>query len=280
MKSIIQNKRSLAVGLVILGTIVAGTTLYSDDKNGIVSDVSSQELRSITIESFEKDLWRATALPGAPQSKVEIKQVAGIPKNLGNEAGNKNSMGLRFQFVYPGNNSIVLLPPESKTVRRYVSQLSDDTNERKFYDVPGIELPGIVKAISIWVLGRGDDYTLEAWIEDWKGDTHIYNFGSMNFIGWRPLTITIPNSVPQEADAFPQTKGLILKKMVIRSTPKTKTDNKTIFFFDSIKVLTDMYDVFFDGADIDFDDEDRQNKAKMQEYVEQLKSNSTSSNGN
>ena len=55
---------------------------------------------------------------------------------------------------------IVLKPTEDRKVRRYIGQLDAD-NRPKFVEVPGIELPGKVKAISIWVLGRGAKYALE-----------------------------------------------------------------------------------------------------------------------
>ncbi len=234
-------------------------------------DVDSQELRSIIVEGWEKEAWVVEANPAAPESKIEANIVEGRPKNLSFDENNKNSMGLRYRFVYPGNSTVTITPPESRKVKRFSGQL-DENNEPKFYETAGIELPGRVVAVSVWVLGRGNEYNLECWIEDWKGDTHIYDFGSLDFIGWRPLSIEIPASVPQDVESYPQTKTLVLKKFVVRSTPYTSQE-EVVFFFDTLKVLTDMFDLHFDGAEMHFDDKDKQDKERMKAYQDQLKSN-------
>lgn len=232
------------------------------------SDVDSKELRSIIIEGWEVEPWQIKAHPAAPESMKDVNLVEGRPKNLAFDETNKKSMGVKFQFVFPGHNRIELIPPESRKVKRYQGQL-DENKQPKYFEVPGIELPGKVKAVSVWVLGRGNNYNLEGWIEDWRGDTHIYQFGNLDFIGWKPLTIEIPKTVPQDVESYPQTKTLIFKKFIIRSTPTTSQE-KVILFFDSLKVLTDMYDLYFDGADMHFDEEDKKEKERLKKYHEQL----------
>jgi len=277
MKNTMKNKIS-KIFITVTGILfLTGAPGVMSFDTGMPVDVDSKELRTVIIESWEQEaeIWKVLGDPIAPQSVVETKLLDGVPKNLGLDTGNKKCLGVRFQFIYPGNNTLVMTPPEGKSVKRYMQLLDDKTGEPKFYMVPGIELPGIVKAMSIWVLGRGEEYTLEAWIEDGRGDTHIFKFGNLNFVGWRPLTITIPGNVIQENDTYPQTKGLVLKKLVVRSTPKTKA-NKTVLAFDSIKVLTDMNEVFFDGADINFDEKDKADKEKMKQYSDQLRQRSQS----
>ena len=146
----------------------------------------------------------------------------------------------------------------------------DHNNKPKVQDIPGLKLPGKVKALSVWVLGRGSDYTLEAWVQDWKGSTHVLKMGSVNFVGWRPLTAKVAANIPQDIDTYPQTKNLVLTKLVLRSKPTANTE-KVVIFFDSVKVLTDMYDVHFDGADIDFDEMDKKEKHEAREYAKSLK---------
>ena len=147
----------------------------------------------------------------------------------------------------------------------------DENNKPIKVPVRGIELPGKVKAVSIWVLGRGNEYNLEGWIEDWTGDTHIYQFGSLDYVGWRPLSIEIPESVPQDVGSFPQTKTLVFKKFVIRAQ-RNVSQEKVVMFFDNLKVLTDVYDVFFDGADVDFDEKDKEEKARLKKHLQQTQS--------
>ena len=191
------------------------------------------------------------------------------PQNLANDETNKKCLGLRFKFIYPGKNVVALMPPASRKIYRTLDEL-DHNNKPKIQETPGIKLPGKVKALSVWVLGRGNDYTLEAWVQDWKGTTHVLKMGSVNFVGWRPLSAKVPVGVPQDIDTYPQTKNLVLTKLVLRSKPTANTE-KVVIFFDSIKVLSDVYDVHFDGADVDFDENDKKEKAEAKEYAKNLK---------
>ncbi len=268
------NKKVKISIAVIAATILAATSLVSLE-TAIGDDVDAMELRSIIVEGWENEPWIATTDPSAPVGKIESKIIPGVPENLKFDENNKNSYGIRFSFVYPSpTNKVVITPPDSKYATRTTGVLDEETQEPIEYRIPGVKLPGKVRAVSVWVLGRGNEYNLEGWIEDWRGDTHIYQFGSVDFIGWRPLTITIPNNVPQDVSSFPQTKTLVFKKFVLRATSKTSAE-KVVLFFDSLKVLTDMYDVYFDGADMDFDEADKAEKEAMKNYEEQLKKGST-----
>ncbi|RME93452.1 MAG: endoflagellar filament sheath protein [Candidatus Hydrogenedentota bacterium] len=263
-------------GLISLAAVLLSSGLTARLQTPIGDDVDAMELRSIVVEGWEKQPWEATTYPPPPLSKVEVNLVTGKPKNLGFDKSDVKSMGLRFSFVYPGYNKVTLTPPKDKIVERPIGQLDKD-NKPIVRKIRGIELPGKVKAVSVWVLGRANEYTLEGWIEDWTGDTHIYHFGSLDFVGWRPLTIQIPESVPQDIDSYPQTKTLVFKKFVIRSTPETSME-PVVLFFDSLKVLTDMYDVYFDGADLDFDAKDREYKERLKKYADQLRKYSSAGN--
>lgn len=255
-------------------------------------DVDGSELRSVQVEGFEADTWSAVVSPGDPEAipavvddkgspmqgekwnspEVAIKGEANKPcrpQNLAYDETNKKCLGVRFKFIYPGNNVVALMPPNSKKVYRVLDEL-DHNNKPKVQEINGLKLPGKVKAVSVWVLGRGNDYTLEAWVQDWKGSTHVLKMGSVNFVGWRPLTAKVPANVPQDIDTYPQTKNLILTKLVLRSKPAANTE-KVVVFFDAVKVLSDMYDVHFDGADVDFDDMDKKEKNETREYAKQLK---------
>ncbi len=265
---------AITTGLFIAaGSAVAIKTLQGEDTD-------SMQLKSLTVEAFENQKWEGKADPGGAQSTVETKLVGDgnkrcVSRNLAFEKGNVKCLGVRFSFVYPGNNSVTLIPPQKQ--KRNTLYL-DDKNQRIQTEIQGVMLPGKVDAVSIWVLGRGNEYNLEGWIEDWKGDTHIYNFGSLDFIGWRPLTIKIPTNVPQDVESYPQTKNLVFKQFVIRSTARTSNE-RVVVFFDSLKVLTSVFDLYFDGADMDFDKEDADEKAKMKQYEAQLRKQSQGGGG-
>ena len=296
----------------------ASVTGKAGVETAIGSDVSSGELRALTVESWDKDYtgggygWlletnrdeQIQTKPGDPEPKYEpqysnaevdreVKLVKGTP---GDVRENQNFdearlLAVKFAFTFPGYNVATIRPPhvDNYAIERPRPYMNDqvvegtakprncykDTNlseyqstkRAQFIDcIYGVEMPGIVKKISIWVAGRGNEYDLEGWIEDWKGDTHILKFGSLDFVGWRPLTVEVPDTVPQDIDSFPQIKTIVFTKFKIRSTPQTSLEPVYIFF-DELRILTDVFEVHFDGAQLDFDRSDCERKNRLLKVI-------------
>jgi hypothetical protein len=105
------------------------------------------------------------------------------------------------------------------------------------------------QGVSLWVHGRGNDYTMECWLKDYKGDVHILKMGSINFVGWRPVRVTVPANIPQEIQSYPQTRVTKIVRFVIRANPNAGTED-IYLFFDQLKVLTDVFEVNFDGQNL------------------------------
>ena len=255
----------------ILGVLLS-ITLISGALNGRVivegQDIDSQEVRSVIVEGWETDVWQIEAIPGPPDGVASIKIVAGAPRNLSNNLKNKNSLGIKYNFAFPGHNSIVISPPQDRVIRKPTGQL-DGNNQPIFLNIPGIELPGTINALSVWVLGRGNDGFLEAWVRDWRGDTHVLKMGSINFVGWKPLSVKVPTWIPQKANAFPQTRSMIFRRFVVRSDPNASTEEITLFL-DSFKVLSNVHDLYFDGVEVSYDENDKVIIERLPNYTKEL----------
>ena len=259
----------------------------------IAPDLSGEELRAVVVEDFENiqittdlngDGWYVETNPRKyekaeteeklkrknPVLLLEMKIIPGGPSDLEAEKWSitdlgkvkEKILGLKFKFRYPGPNSVSMLPPKEVDWKSKKPYLRMNYATGKEEQKRGLQLPGNAKAISIWVHGRGNPYDLEAWLEDHRGDTHILKFGSVNFVGWRPMKAYIPMTVPQSYESYPQTKvtritRLILRAQTYRHAEELTTD--TYFFFDQFKVLTDTYEVNFDGEELHkvFDGEDK-----------------------
>jgi hypothetical protein len=165
---------------------------------------------------------------------LEAKMVQGGPSDLRVEQWAANNKGLKkerclgvlFQFKYPGNNAVHVIPPEP------------------------IRIPGRASQLSMWIHGRGDNYTLEVWLKDWRGNTHVLQMGALKFVGWKPVTVNIPPYIPQAVDTYPQTKTLVLERFVLRAD--TREEAKRVFFaFDQLKALSETFEVNFDGQELD-----------------------------
>jgi hypothetical protein len=269
---------SLLIALV-LGSF-ASRTAHSKIITNVPADISSDELMAVVIEDFEnatvgENGWTVQSTPKQfvkaeteqklkmknPVMKLEMKIIPGFPNDMNVEEWSLTDMGkkkekllgLEFRFRYPGTNEISILPPpelhwkEKKPVYTYNSNTGKDEQER------ALELPGQAKAISIWVHGRGLPYTFEIWIKDFKGSTHILKLGSVNFVGWRPLKVSIPGSVPQTYESYPQSRTTKITRMVLRAVPNAAREElmqDAFFAFDQIKVLTETYEANFDGQNL------------------------------
>lgn len=203
----------------------------------------------IPIEDFEKPSnWKGVPTPYDPNrinSLVDIRFIDGRPGDLGDLPARK-VFGIKFQFRYPGYNFVTLFPPVLKDSDG--NPILDTETQEKVG--PAIVMPGRTRRVSVWVMSQGKDYTLEGYIRDWKGNSHKLKFGSLKYIGWRPLAADVPLSIPQAVGSYPQTKTLKFIKFIIRSTRRTSTEPVYIFI-DQLKVLTNKFDVHFDGAEID-----------------------------
>lgn len=262
---------SIAVCLVMVfavGLIRSGE-VHSKIATNVAPDISKEELKAVVIEDFEKVAdWKLESEPRKnvnaknkkedPVLALELKYVDGSPSDLKAEQWSpdkkgmekKLCMGIHFRFRYPGFNSVHVLPPPevrwdepTKAVKTYNPKTGQDEQDR------AIQLPGRAKAVSVWFHGRGNDYTLECWVKDWKGDVHILKMGSCNFVGWRPMRALVPINIPQEVESYPQTKVLKIVRFVVRSQPDAGLED-VYMFFDQIKVLTDVFEVNFDGQNL------------------------------
>lgn len=287
-----KNKILIATLCMTAAFVVSfGMKGYSKIVTNVPADVSGSEERAIVIEDFENskvaanvedDGWYITSNPKAytkakdedtlkkknPVMSLDLKYIDGGPNDmkvedqysitgLGKEK--KKILGLKFRFRYPGPNVVTIEAPkevdwkERTPVMTYDQALRQDVQER------GLQIPGRAKAISLWVHGRGFPYTLELWVKDFKGDVHILEKQSLNFVGWRPLTFQVPDNIPQTTETYPVTRTTKLVRLVIREVTAvagehtgtaSRNASDVYMFFDQIKVLTDTYEVYFDGQDM------------------------------
>jgi hypothetical protein len=250
----------------------------------VEADISGEELKALVIEDFEKgevskeltgNGWFVKTTPKEftsesteqklkmknPVPVLEMKFIPGSPNDMKVEEwsltdkGKKKErcLGVRFKFRYPGHNSVHVMVPKEVDWKSGDPVTTYNPSTRKDEQERGIQLPGQAKAISLWVHGRGNPYDLELWLKDYRGDTHILKFGSVNFVGWRPLKVYIPKNIPQSYESYPQTRVTKITRLVLRSQIERHAEElteDTFFFFDQLKVLTDTYEVNFDGSDL------------------------------
>jgi len=272
MDFIVKIFRAGLIALYILMLYkVALAKLISD----VPSDVMSRALVIKVLDDFEKSNWvHRTKLPIKSDIKdgaivnskplpdfVAIKFIKGIPKVLmmkelaeNGKVTNQYVLGVRIVPPRRDYYEIELLAPKKYVDKDGNLQVAPNgINPRTNKPSLGIPIPGIGKALSLWVHGRGYDVDLYIRLIDWKGANYNIKVGSLNYVGWRPMKIKIPSYIPQAIDAWPQNKFLVVHSLVLKTNPKTLPKEKIYIFFDHLIALTDVYNLFFDGMELDFE---------------------------
>ena len=149
-----------------------------------------------------------------------------------NRAGRElNSLGIWGKFDRRGYNWMDLYP------------VDPDGNP---FEIP---IPGRVSAIDLWVWGSNLNFYMEAYVRDYNGIVYALDMGNLTFAGWRNLVARIPNHIPQEKRILPRYGGLTFVKFRVWTTPMERVDNFYVYF-KQLKVLTDIFETFFDGDEL------------------------------
>ncbi len=187
-----------------------------------------EDIRSIVLDEFENNEknWKVSASRFTAKDFPVLKTgIEGSPTALaGSSEGTENKyvLGIRSAFTRKGYNSVWIYPEKE------------------------LVIPGNAKKLDVWIWGANYYYNLEVHIRDYRGVVHKLSMGSLHFIGWRNISVTIPKQIPQYIRYLPMEKPLTLVRFAIWTEPMERVDDY-ICYFDHLKVLTDMYKERFDG---------------------------------
>jgi hypothetical protein len=119
-------------------------------------------------------------------------------------------------------------------------------------------MPGRSQILDIWVWGSNLSYQLEAYVQDYRGVTHMLPMGLINHTGWKNFKVNIPKTIPQGKRVLPHLQPLKFVKFRIWTGP-TEPVNDFYIYFDQLKLLTDTFETHYDGENL-------ADPAKIQEF--------------
>lgn len=103
-----------------------------------------------------------------------------------------------------------------------------------------IKVPGITKAISVWVCGRSFKHRLYCHLIDYKGSEMIVDMGLLDFAGWKKVSIPIPATIEQEEYHWVNWRGVSFAGLSIRTDPG-ESYGVYYVYFDELRAITDVY---------------------------------------
>ena len=150
-------------------------------------ETAGKLLADIPITHFEDaDTWNSVmsidqGIIISMRRRGRPLEIAAIDPNDGTE--NENVFGARVAFTQRGYSTFRMSPPRP------------------------IKVPGITKALSVWVCGRSFQHRLYAHVLDYEGNEMMLDMGMLDFVGWRKVSRPIPSSIiSMDSMALPRSR--------------------------------------------------------------------------
>jgi hypothetical protein len=194
------------------------------DPNDLGVDTAQQNLQEISIDRFEDPGFWLSSIP-ADRGLIMHRRVAGGPADkepipaeveAGIEATDENVIGVKTDFYRRGGVTVSLIP------------------------VRPLAVPGIVKTLSVWVVGRNFNHQLNVVIEDYFGNVNVLPLGRLNFSGWKQLTVAIPPTVDQRSAHYNTETGLRIRGFTIEADLNEAYGTYYVYF-DDLRAVTDLF---------------------------------------
>lgn len=232
---------------------------------GILAFPVLAQSRSINYETYIVDSfdgsedtdwsWTAAGSKFITDGYPVVKYFDGMPNAMRvmqtDEDGNYQVLGIQFKFNRQGDNWVDIIPMAA-------AEGGEGDEEGGGGESP-YEIPfrGVVSRIDMWVWGAGYYYQLEVLLRDCYGRVHALPMGTLNYEGWRNLSVNVPTNLPQTSRYLGDEHNMRFVAFRIRTSPTERVDDFYVFF-DQLKVLTDTYSPSYDGfefAGADFSDD-------------------------
>ncbi|AHC14657.1 flagellar filament outer layer protein FlaA [Salinispira pacifica] len=218
-------KKLILISIMFLLAAVAVSAQATEaDPTQIGVDTAQQALQEVSISKFEDPGFWSVHIPlddgvvahrrfeGGPLEKepIEAEESANI------EEPDEYVLGVRVDYFRRGNTTISIAP------------------------VRPIQVPGITKTISMWVVGRNFNHVLNVVVEDFFGRRSTLPMGTLNFSGWKRLTVAVPPTVAQKNAHYNNQQGLKIVGFTIE--PAMLEAYGTYYvYFDDLRVWTDLF---------------------------------------
>jgi hypothetical protein len=200
--------------------VVAGEPTPSE----IGKDQAQQLLKEVSVEKFEDAAFWYSAMP-LDMGVAQVKRLSGSPAGkqpipdeatLGIKEDDKYVLGLKVSFFHRGVAEFAVHP------------------------LNPIPVEGIVKTLSVWVVGRNFNHVLKIQLTDYRGQAQELTVGTLNFIGWKKLTVAIPPSILQTEYHYTYKSGIQITGLKIETDPLDSYGTYYVYF-DDMRAVTDLF---------------------------------------
>ena len=212
----------LAVGVFSFGQAL--TTADGPDPTEIGVDTAQQKLKEVSISKFEDAGFWSVSM-GRDQGVTSLRRLPGgsmdkepIPdeEQIGLTESDKFVLGVRVDYYKRGFNQFTITPSKPLPVE------------------------GIVKTVSMWVVGRNSPHVLKMLISDQFGHNAEITMGKLNFTGWKKMTVAIPATIKQLDYHYANKMGIKVNGFRVDCDPE-ETYGSYFLYIDDLRAVTDLF---------------------------------------
>ncbi|MFW6313886.1 MAG: flagellar filament outer layer protein FlaA [Spirochaetota bacterium] len=218
-------KRVLLLSVLILATATLLSAQQAEPEAASIGvDTAQQRLQEVSISKFEDNgFWRvympidqglieSRRFEGGPSAKPELPE----EEQIGVAEPDNFVLGVKASFFRRGNAEIYVQP------------------------IRPLQVPGIAKTISVWVVGRNFNHRLSVIVGDFFGNVNVLDMGPLNFSGWKEMTTAVPPTLVQQDFHYNDRMGLQILGFLIEPD-LMETYGTYYIYFDGLRVLTDLF---------------------------------------
>jgi hypothetical protein len=213
----------LTILMVALGALLSAQDGGIDPTN-LGQDTAQQRLQEISVSKFEDSGFWRVYMP-IDQGVIESRRFEGGPNDkellseeeaLGIATPDKFVLGVKASFFRRGSAEIYIQP------------------------IRPLQVPGITKTLSVWVVGRNFNHVLNLVVADYFGNVNVLPMGKLNFSGWKRMTVAVPPSIVQRDYHYNDRMGLQILGFLIEPD-MMETYGTYYMYMDDLRAYTDLF---------------------------------------
>ena len=212
------------VGVLCIPAFAQNVVAGAPNPGEIGKYQAQQLLKEVSIDKFEDAAFWETAMP-LDMGVISGKRLAGSPAGKqpvpgevsnGIKEEDKYVLGVKVSFFHRGDSFFAIHPQNP------------------------LAIEGIVKTISVWVVGRNFNHTLKVLFDDYNGQAKQLTIGTLNFVGWKKMTVAIPPSILQSEYHFAYRSGLKITGFEVDTDPLDSYGTYYLYL-DDLRAVTDLF---------------------------------------
>lgn len=206
------------------------TSITDPDASEIGNDSARQALREVSVDRFEREgFWNVHISPDYGVISGRLFDGSPLAKEPLDDADNQEQedtkvLGVKTEFFRRGVNSFYITAARP------------------------IPIEGITKTVSVWACGRNMGHQLWILVQDYNGNNFEIWMGSLEFSGWKKITVAIPPSLDGEHGIVQQSvyhgdkPGLRIVGFRVDCNPM-EARGTYYLYLDDLRAVTDLYDI-------------------------------------